>query len=343
MPIAKKLLMKTGKYYVLITFALLAIFSSCKKAELVKFSGKAQGTTYSISYYEKSGINYQTEIDSLLSSFDRTASIYDSMSIIEKINHNIDVEINDDFRNIFNTSIRISAETDGAFDITVGPLVNAFGFGAKKGESIDSALIDSLRQFVGYKMVSIKGNKLLKQKPGIIIDFNAIAQGYSVDMVSKFLESKGIDRYLVEIGGEVYAKGKKDEGKYWMVGIEKPIDNNTDRVLKAKAKLENKALATSGNYRKFYIKNGIRYSHTIDPKTGYPVKHSMLSASVFAGNCNDADAYATSFMVMGLEKAKIFLSKHSELEAYLIYSDEKGNIKTYETDGLKDIVEETEE
>jgi FAD:protein FMN transferase len=333
--------MKTGNY--LIATAIIFLFgaTSCKKAVLVKFSGNTQGTTYSISYYEDNGKNYQKEIDSLLKSFDKTASIYDSTSIISKINDNKPVEVNRDFTSIFNRSMQVSAETDGAFDITVGPLVNAFGFGAKNEHIIDSAKIDSLRKIVGYKKVRISGNKVIKDDPRMQLDFNAIAQGYSVDMVAKFLESKDIHNFLVEIGGEVIGKGLKEGGKNWVVGIEKPVDNNENRDLEAKAKLIDRALTTAGNYRKFYIENGIRYSHTIDPHTGYPAKHSLLSASVFASNCTDADAYDTAFMVMGLEKTKAFLEKHKELDAYLIYSDEKGNLKTYETEGLKNIVEET--
>lgn len=334
--------MKTIGYFFTSIIILLYCATSCKKAVFVKFAGNAQGTTYSISYYDDNGTNYQKEIDSLLKAFDKTASIYDSASIISKINNNVDVEINQDFIDIFNRSMQVSAETDGAFDITVGPLVNAFGFGAKNEHIIDSAKIDSLRKIVGYKMVRISGRKVIKDDPRMQLDFNAIAQGYSVDMVAKFLESKDIHNFLVEIGGEIIGKGMKEGGKNWVVGIEKPVDNNENRDLEAKAKLIDRALTTAGNYRKFYIENGIRYSHTIDPHTGYPVKHSLLSASVFASNCTDADAYDTAFMVIGLEKTKAFLEKHKELDAYLIYSDSTGVLKTYETAGLKNIVTENE-
>ena len=172
------------------------------------------------------------------------------------------------------------------------------------------------------------------------IDFNAIAQGYSVDVVSKFLESNGIENYIVEIGGEVFAKGTKENGKRWNVGIEKPDENNMDHEFKATLFLKDKAVSTSGNYRKFYMENGIRYSHEIDPSTGYPVRHSLLSVSVVAVNCTDADAYTTAFMVMGLEKSLIFLKKHKELDAYFIYSDKDGKIKTDETEGLKELLTE---
>jgi len=193
---------------------------------------------------------------------------------------------------------------------------------------------------VNYKNVKIENGYLVKSNPAICLDFNAIAQGYSVDVISKYLESKEVENYCVEIGGEVFAKGTKANGKRWNVGIEKPVDNSEERELKATIYLENKGLTTAGNYRKFYIENGIKYSHTIDPATGYPVRHSLLSVSVIADNCIDADAYDTAFMVMGLEKSLAFLKEHKELEAYFIYSDKDGKMKTYETDGLKELLTE---
>jgi thiamine biosynthesis lipoprotein len=309
--------------------------------KLVKFTGFAQGTTYSISYYDTKGKDYQHDIDSILKDFDKSVSIYDSTSLISRINRSAQpVKTNIYFSEIFSKAQKISEQTNGAFDVTVGPLVNAFGFGFKNKEKITASLIDSLKKSVNYKNIKIENGYFIKKYPAMSIDFNAIAQGYSVDVISKFLEDKGIDDYLVEIGGEVYAKGEKANGENWNVGIEKPVENNLRQELKATLKLENKALATSGNYRKFYVENGIRYSHTIDPSTGYPVSHSLLSASVIADHCTDADAYATAFMVMGLEKSLSFLKEHKELDAYFIYSDKNGNMKTYETEGLKELLVE---
>lgn len=306
----------------------------------IRLNGFAQGTTYSVVYFDKENRNFQIEIEKILKDFDKSCSIYDSTSIISKINRNLpNIIIDDNFRICFNKAMEVAKATDGAFDITVGPLVNAWGFGFKNREKIDSMRIKELLTHVGYEKISIKNNQVVKSDPKIIIDLNGIAQGYSVDLVSNFLISKNIESFIVEIGGEVYAKGKKPNGDFWKAGVEKPTENqqNTNE-LKAIAKLENMALTTAGNYRKFYIENGVRYSHTINPKTGYPARNTLLSASVFAKDCLTADAYDTPFMVMGLEKTIAFLKEHKELEAYLIYSDENGNLKTYETEGLKDLI-----
>lgn len=318
------------------------VISACnQKKQFVTLSGFAQGTTYTISYFNIDGKNYQNEIDSIFKTIDKSVSIYDSTSLISRINRSGDkIKTDKYFEEIFHKAVTVSEETNGAFDVTVGPLVNAFGFGFKNKEKISDTLIDSLKKLVDYKNVKIENGYFTKNNPAICIDFNAIAQGYTVDIISRFMESKGVDKFVVEIGGEVYAKGKKINDEYWNVGIEKPDKNNFERELKATVHLENKALATSGNYRKFYVENGVRYSHNIDPSTGYPVTHSLLSVSVIADNCTDADAYATAFMVMGLEKSKTFLETHKNFDAYFIYSDAAGKIKTYETEGLKELLTE---
>jgi len=198
-------------------------------------------------------------------------------------------------------------------------------------------------KFVGFEKIALVGNTIVKQDPRVSLDFNAFAQGYSVDVVSDFLNLNGIKSYVVEIGGEVYAKGKKPDGSKWTVGIEKPFDNKTNsNPLKAVVKLENLAIATSGNYRRYFIENGVKYAHHLDPKTGYPTKNNLLSASVFSNECISSDANATGILVMGLEKAIEFLNNHKELQAYLIYSDEIGNYKIYETVGVKTIVFDVE-
>jgi len=332
------------KLYLFICLSI--VFVSCnvppQKNIKVFFEGKAQGTFYAVTYFEKDGKNFHQEIDSILKAFDKSVSIYDSLSIISRVNRNDSTAVLDKiFIDNFNISKEIYNKTKGAFDITVGPLVNAWGFGLKNKAGIDSAMIDSLLKFVNSNLISIIDNKISKKDSRIKIDFNAIAQGYSVEVIAEFLESKGIGNYLVEIGGEIIGKGKKDDDKFWLVGIDKPSDDgNYERELKAKIILKNKALATSGNYRKFYIKDGIKYSHTINPKTGYPVQHSLLSVTVITDDCSSADAYATSFMVMGLEKTKTFLSKNKQIDAYLIYSDENGNIKTFFTEGINEILVE---
>ncbi|MEZ5195474.1 MAG: FAD:protein FMN transferase [Bacteroidales bacterium] len=327
--------------FLLLISALL--FNSCnpsKDPTLVKFNGQIQGTYYAVTYYDKDGRNLQIEIDSLLKEFDHTASMWVDNSIISKINRNDPtVEINQDFIRLFDLSNEVYQRSMGAFDPTIGPLVNAWGFGFADRMKVDQHVIDSLLPLVDFAKVRLEGNIISKADERIQFDFNAIAQGYSVDLLGAFLEENRITNYLLDIGGEVLAKGKKPRGESWRVGIEKPLDNATyGEGLKAIVKLNDKALATSGNYRKFYEEEGVRYSHTIDPKTGYPVQHTLLSVSVLAGDCASADAYATVFMVMGLEKSKAFLNDSQNMEAYFIYSDELGNLRTYFTQGFKEII-----
>ncbi len=313
--------------------------------EPVKIEGPAQGSSYHITYFDKQNRDFQPEIEKILQDFDLSVSTYNPASIISKINSNQkNVVVDKYFIACFNKAKEIWKNTEGAFDPTVYPLVNAWGFGPGKKQKIEQTKIDSILKFVGFNLIQLKGNKVIKKDPRVALDFNAFAQGYSVDVISEFLNSKGIASYIVEIGGEVYAKGKKPNGDNWQVGIEKPIDNTEGQnPLKAIVKLENMATSTSGNYRKFFIENGIRYGHHIDPKTGYPTKNNLLSATLFASACISSDANATGVLVMGLEKAKEFLKVHTELQAYLIYSDDKGNYHVYETPGLKSIVSDAEE
>jgi FAD:protein FMN transferase len=312
--------------------------------EPIKIEGNAQGTTYHITYIDRLNRNIQPEIEKLLADFDKSVSTYIPNSIISRINSNKEnVVVDKYFIACFNKAKEVWKNTNGAFDPTVYPLVNAWGFGPGKKQKIEKNKIDSILKFVGFELIELKGNKIIKKDPRVALDFNAFAQGYSVDVVSGFLNAKGIDSYIVEIGGEVYAKGKKANGTNWTIGIEKPIDNKESvNDLKAIVKLENLAIATSGNYRRFVIEDGVKYVHHVDPKTGYPTKNNLLSASIFAKKCIASDANATGILVMGLEKAKEFLQLHQELQAYLIYSDEKGNYQVFETPGLKSILSETE-
>ena len=329
---------------IIIAVFLLSIFKINAQTEPIKINGYAQGTTYSITYYDKDNRNFKPEIDKLLKEFDHSVQLWDSTSIICQVNRNIpDVKLDEYFISCFNKSQETSKESNGAFDATVEPLVTIWGFNLSKKGNISQHTIDSILQFVGYKKVKIKDGKVIKKDPRIRLDFNGIAQGYSVDVVSKFLTSKGITSSLVEIGGEVYAKNTKPDGKNWAVGIEKPIDNaETNNPLKAIVKLENKGLTTAGNYRKFYEENGIKYSHTIDPKTGYPCQNTLLSVTVLSENAFTSDAWDTALMVMGLDNSIKYLAKHPELQAYLIYSDEKGNYKVYETSKIKELTTEVE-
>jgi FAD:protein FMN transferase len=308
----------------------------------VRLSGEAQGTTYHITYYDSKGRNFQPQIDKLLIDFDKSVSTYLPTSIISKINTNQpNVKADKYFKTCFNKAKEVWASTYGAFDPTVYPIVNAWGFGPGKKQTIVKTTIDSMLAFVNFNLIALQGSSVVKKDPRVQLDFNAFAQGYSVDVVAEFLNSKKINAYIVEIGGELKAKGTKPDGSKWTVGIEKPIDNQINiNPLKALVKLENLALATSGDYRRYVLENGVKYAHHIDPKTGYPTKNNMLSATLFAQNCIDADANATGILVMGLDKAIEFLKLHTELQAYIIYSDEKGEYKVYETPGIKGIVSE---
>ena len=321
--------------YILIISTILYSCSNVKEAELVKYSGKVFGSTFSISYYDTENRNFQKEIDSLFGRFNTVFSTYDSTSMISKINQNQSVELNDWFKEVFKISDSIYILTNGAFDPTVAPLVNAWGFGKTNAQNMSKTQIDSLLEFVGFNKIKIIGNKLSKNDNRLMLDFNAIAPGYCSDVIASFLESKSITSYLVEIGGEIASKGKKPDNSLWKVGIEKPTQSADDsQSVMQTLNISDKALATSGNYRKYFEKDGKRFSHEIDPKTGYPEENNLLSVTVITDRCILADAYATTFMVMGLEKAFAFAEKDKTLEAFFIYNDENNLVQTKYTKGF---------
>lgn len=324
----------------------IAIFSSCsnRESQFIKINGFAQGTTYSMAYRDSLKRNLKVQVDSILRDFDLSLSIYEKMSIISRINSN-DTTVRTDryFEECYNHSVKITKETDGAFDITVGPLVQAWGFGLKHRDKMTQHKVDSLLPLVGMRMISLQNHRLIKADPRMFIDVNAIAQGYSVDVIARYFESLGIKEYMVEIGGEVFCRGLNAKGNSWVIGIDKPYDNNNTpgESLQAKVGLPSgKALCTSGSYRKFFEENGVKYSHEIDPKTGFPAKNTLLSVSVIANSCADADGYATAFMVMGTEKTKAFLAKRPDLEGYLIFSGPKGEFLTFATPGFQKFIKE---
>lgn len=322
----------------LIFIIFLACFLACntkqeKEKNYIQLQGQAQGTTFKIIYYDSLQRDFSPQVDSLLKQLDLSLSTYIPHSIISKVNKNDNTVILDEhFTTVFNRAQEIAIISNGAFDITVAPLVNAYGFGFTKKENIDSLLIDSLLQFVGYQHVKIENGKLIKEKPQMQLDFNAIAQGYSVDVIANFLEEKAVNDYLVEIGGELRCKGVNAKGNYWNIGIDKPVENAEKREMQTVVSLKNRAMATSGNYRKFYEAGGMKYSHTLNPKTGWPVKHQLLSATVLADDAMTADAFATVFMVMGKDETLKFLENHKELnvQVYLIYQ-ENGELKIFST------------
>ena len=301
--------------------------------------GQIFGTFYHITYQNDSSI--QTDILAELQKVDNALSMFNKESIISHINRGENVETNEMFESVFNLAEKISDNTDGAFDITVAPLVNAWGFGFKTGNPPTKQTVDSLRAIVGYKKVKLVNHRITKSDARVMLDCSAIAKGYGCDVVARLLEKRGIKNYMVEIGGEVVTHGISEKRLPWKIGVTKPSDDslNVSNELQTVLNVKDRAMATSGNYRNFYYRGGKKYAHTIDPATGYPVQHSILSATVLAKRCAEADAYATALMVMGMEKAKKVLEKHPELMAYLIYSDDKGNLQVWYSPSMEDKIQ----
>ncbi|MCD7973563.1 MAG: FAD:protein FMN transferase [Candidatus Azobacteroides sp.] len=327
-------------FTILISSVIILIFSlnSCGLGNNVKDKyfhneGFIFGTVYNIKYEHTEDLSDTILLE--LNRVDTTFSMFNPDSDISRINKNEpDVFLNNWFVRLFKKAEEISVQTDGAFDITVAPLVNLWGFGFEKKDSIRQDAIDSLMNYIGYQKVRMENNRIVKEHPETLLDVSAIAKGFSCDIIADLLEAKGIENYLIEIGGEMRTKGQNPKGHHWIVGITEPDEEMEKQTILQKIYLYDKALATSGNYRNFYYKDGQKYAHTIDPKTGYPVLHTLLSASVIADDCMTADAYATAFMVLGLEKTKEVLGKHPELNAYLIYTDEKGENQVFYTENF---------
>ncbi len=317
-------------------FILLFVFFSCNKNEdnLKILHGNAIGTTFTIRYLDSGTIKFESTIDSLISALNKSVSTYIPTSYISRINTgDTTVVVDAIFEEVFTKSEKIYTETNGAFDPTIGILVNAWGFGPEDAvKNLDSAKIKELLKFVGFNKVSITNKRVKKLYPEIYFDFNAIAKGYLVDIIGRLLEQNAIENYLVEIGGEIRARGVNEKGIFWKIAIENP-SVDFSRSFATVIQLNNESMATSGNYRKYRVsESGKKYVHTINTKTGYATERNLLSASVISkADCADVDGYATAFMAMGLEKTKAFLQKHTELKAFLIYADENGEIKTYKS------------
>ena len=299
-------------------------------------NGLIFGTVYKVTYqYDK---DLKADIEAELKRFDGSLSPFNDTATITRINRNEDIVPDTFFTNVFRRSMEISKETDGAFDITVAPLANAWGFGFKKGAFPDSMMIDSLLEITGYNKVDLSPEgKVVKQDPRIMLSCSAVAKGYAVDVIAQLLEKKGIRNFMVDIGGEIVVRGENPQKGLWRIGINKPIDDSlsVNQELQTVLQVTDLGMATSGNYRNFYHKDGKKYAHTIDPRTGYPVQHNILSATVIAKDCMSADAYATAFMVMGLEEAERFADAHPDIDACFIYSDEEGKFQTYLTKGME--------
>lgn len=338
-PKNKKLLWQVP-FLVLLIVGTVLIIRQQQNMPYQKSADKVFGTFYHAVYQCDSDLTYS--INAELAKVDQALSPFNPNSVITAVNQNKEVKLNDMFTDVFNLAMDISKDTDGAFDITVAPLVNAWGFGFKSGIEPTKEQVDSLMQIIGYQKVTLEGCKIRKTDDRIMLDCSAIAKGYGTDVVARMLRSRGVNNFMIEIGGEIVTSGVNPDRKPWRVGISKPSDDpaGSDSGVQSIVNITDKAMATSGNYRNFYYKGGKKYAHTIDPKTGYPVQHNILSATVFAKSCSVADAYATSFMVMGLEKAKQLLERHPELMAYLIYSDNDGNNAVWYSPSLKSKIQD---
>lgn len=298
--------------------------------------GMIFGTSLHATYQCDSSLH--DEIMEELQQVDASLSMFNPRSTISRINRGEDFHTDSLFRYVFTMSQQISQATDGAFDITVAPLVNAWGFGFKNGALPDSAQVDSLRSLVGWDRITLTDDGTIsKQDPRMVMDCSAVAKGFGSDQVASLFRRKGIHNYMIEIGGEVVLSGTNPKGKPWSIGINKPVEDSTstNNELQTILQLTDCALATSGNYRNFYIsEDGRKLAHTINPHTGYPVQHSILSSTVIAPTCAMADAFATSFMVMGLDKAKQVLKAHPQLKAYFIYADPDGTNRVWASPNL---------
>ncbi len=327
---------RAGRFFLCLAALLTA---SCTQ-EPIKLSGEAQGTYYSIIYYDRQGRDLQPQVDSLLDAFDLTASLWVDSSLLRRLNAGTTDSVNSLFADLLSLSQSMSEYTGGAFDTRIGRIVQAWGFSFRQQEEPDSselaAMLDAARAGV-----SVSNGRLVKENPATELDFNAIAQGYSVDLLAAMFDSLGIGRYLIDVGGEVIARGTKADGSAWRVGVERPAaDSVSAPIVQSVVALRDASLVTSGSYRKYYERDGIRYSHTIDPATGRPVQHSLLSVSVVDSTAWRADAMSTAYMVMGLDRGRQFIAAHPQgpgTAAVLFIYDSCGTLCTYATPGFDKI------
>jgi len=319
---------------------LMVVLASCNQhPQKTVLQGLAQGSYYAITYYDEQGRNFQHEIDSIFHAVDMSVNLWVDSSVISKVNRNEEVALDSIFIDNFRIAQEAARLSDGYFDPTISPIVTAWGFSYKNGDSITPQLIDSLKQLVDYRKVRIKNGEVVKENPSITLDFNAIAQGYTSDLIASFLESRGIKNYLVDTGGEIMARGGKPNSQPWIVGIEKPAENrDSDRIVQTRITLSDNGLVTSGSTRKYVERNGKRYSHCINPKTGYPVEHQLLSATVLADNSVWADALASICMVMGMEQSLPLIESMDGVEAYYIFVNEEGVLETFATEGFSRLI-----
>ncbi len=327
--------------HLLIFITLAALLAACgprdDSRDMITIRGTVFGTYYTVIYHDADGVNHTDTIEAFFREFNSSLSFYDPNSLLSRVNRNEETAVDDYFQVVFERSMEISEETGGAFDVTVFPLVDAWGFGLSERGDMHPEKIDSILTFVGHQNIWMEGGQVHKADERIKVDFNAIAKGYAADLVGELLESKGVDVYMVEIGGDLVTRGPKPDGDPWRIGLEVPAERaDAPQEWQYYVEVMNTGLATSGDYRRYYEDDGKKYSHTIDPKTGHPVDHQLMSVSVFAPDGMSADAYATAFMVMGLEESVSFVENRDDLEAYFIHAtDDPDEFDYHVTSGLE--------
>ena len=317
-----------------VVFIIVCCFlTGCGSVEKQQFFGTTQGSYYSIIYYDEQNRDFSGDFDSIFREIENTLSLWDENSMISRVNRNDEsVVLNQIFIDNFNYAMRAAELSEGYFDPTVGPLVSAWGFHFKDGVEMTPEIVDSLKQFVGYHKIKIEDGKVIKENPDMTLDFNAVAQGYTTDMIGDFLLLNGVENFLVDVGGEILAMGNKPNGDLWKVGIEKPAeDKDAERIVQEIVELKDKSIVTSGNYRKYVERNGKRYSHSIDPNTGFPAANNMLSATIICDNTAWADCLASICMLVGMERAKEILATQKDVKAFFIY-EEEGEVRTMDYD-----------
>lgn len=319
----------------LVSLWILVLTACTNQKQYFEESGSVFHTIYHVKYEASELLT--DKIDAEFQKFNLSLNPFNPNSIISKVNQNEPVEADDWFIEVFNKAKEVSDHSEGVFDITCAPLVNLWGFGFSKMDSVTPQMIDSIKQFVGYRKVKLDGRKVVKEDPRILLNCSAIAKGYASDIIARLLEREGVKNYMVEIGGEVTMKGVNQNGNCWRIGINKPEDDSTgirNDIEEVVQLCKKGGVATSGNYRNYYVKDGKKYAHTIDPRTGYPSEQNILSATIVADDCITADAYATAFMAMGLEKARQAAKNIPDIEYYVIYSDENGKHQIEYSEGM---------
>lgn len=330
-------------YSAVLLIAVLVVWKYRQKhhPEPMRISGHTMGTTYHITYFDEAQRNFKEAVDSLLQVVNKSINTYDSTAEVSRFNNSATgIALNLPYLYPpLRKSLEVYTTTGGAFDPTVMPLVNAWGFGPGKRFNPNPAQIDSIKKFIGLNKVTIRQDSITKTDPRIQLDFGGIGQGYGADVVTEFLRSKGIENMLVELGGEGMAVGKNlKNGKPWEIGILDPGSTYDNQYFKAYVSLTDRSFTTSGSYFNYHVDDGVKYSHTIDPHSGYPAKRALLSASVFSADCTTADAWGTAFMVMGHERAIELLQQHPEIDAFLIYSNAEGKQETFATPGISPLI-----